>query len=242
MSLLLDRICSDTSVDVGTRLSTFREMESAFVGAWDVANQAADFMLVRLGRERCGCSINPTTPHFSGDMVAAVKPRLERHFNRYQWLRSVLEGDEEWDTISTVVALVMGFRIGAAIAGADAKSSRDESIVASGVKVVAFREAFGVLPPRLDAGALPALQELEVRLPEEDTDEREALLDMVRTIHGEAATWISQAEDDLEFSARSIVAQWLIASNFLNDDGLFGSGHHGSSNEELNGEHGSNAR
>lgn len=207
-------------VDWGTGLTGFSGMGDAFVGAWDVANQAADLVLLRLGRERCGCSVDPTTPHFSADAVAAVKPALEKHFTKYQWLRSVLEGDADWDAVSTVAALAMGFRVGPPVEGADVKSSKSESILSGGVKDPVLAEAFGALPPRLDAGAGALLGKLEEALPEEDTEEREALLDMVRTIVGEAATCIAEAEGDREFLARSTVVQWLINVDFLNREDL----------------------
>ena len=113
-------------------------------------------------------------------------PALEKHFTKYQWLRSVLEGDADWDAVSTVAALAMGFRVGPPVEGADVKSSTSESILSGGVKDPVLAEAFGALPPRLDAGAGALLGKLEEALPEEDTEEREALLDMVRTIVGEA--------------------------------------------------------
>ena len=92
-----------------------QRMGDAFVGAWDVANQAADSCCApRL--QRCGCSVDPTTPHFSADAVAAVRPALEKHSPSTR-LRSVLEGDADWDAVSTVAALAMGFRVGPPVEG-----------------------------------------------------------------------------------------------------------------------------
>jgi hypothetical protein len=122
--------------------------------------------------------------------------------------------------VSTVAALAMGFRVGPPVEGADVKSSKSESILSGGVKDPVLAEAFGALPPRLDAGAGALLGKLEEALPEEDTEEREALLDMVRTIVGEAATCIAEAEGDREFLARSTVVQWLINVDFLNREDL----------------------
>ena len=229
-------------VDWGTGLTGFGGMDDAFVGAWDVANQAADLVLLRLNRERCGCSIAPILPHFNGEAVGVVAPALEKHFTKYQWLRAVLGGEVEWDVVSTVAGLVMGFRIGPPVAGADVKSSRDESVVvaASSLRARAFpfededededeeqqqprgedddfylTGAFGGIPPRLDAGA-PAVSRLEMALPEEDSDEREALLEMVKAIHGEELVRIAEGEGDREFAARSSVVQWLLSCDFLN--------------------------
>lgn len=185
------------------------DMKDAFVGPWDVANAASDFLMERLGRETVPCAVTAPASHFNSESVGALMTMLRTSFARYRWISAALE-DESWDNLSAVVGLVLGFRINDD--GSGLSSARVEPEWA--------KQCPGNAPPRLDPSAPFLRDSLFPSLPEEGTDDHEVLEDVLKSAFGEEMLEISKREEDPEFAARRTIVLWLVNQNFLSDDSL----------------------
>lgn len=137
---------------------------------------------------------------------------LKGRFDRYSFLAALMDEEVSWVTTNAVVALAMGFRV-----TAEGEISATDRV---------DQELYGTTPLVLEASSLNATANsspialLENALPEEDTDERDALRELLYSIHGDTASLIGETEGSDEFLSRSIVLQWLAQVEFLNDDSI----------------------
>jgi len=221
------------------------DMGDAFVGPWDIANACSDLLMARMGRETCDCadgpsasmrgianieddnsadagaavgeggaaetSEQPSAGVLSAELVAALREGcLKSSFDRYKFLGEVADDEVDWPTISAVVALVMGFRV-----------IEDGTIGAAGVSTIKFGSVLTWPPVPLDlTSGSPSIAALESLLPEEDTDERDSLREILYGVHGDQITLIDEAEGGDEFKALSVVVQFLAHFGFLNSDAV----------------------
>lgn len=186
------------------------DMGDAFVGPWDVANTASDFIMARLGRETAACCTTAPTGQFSEQSVADVQVSLEGVFQRYKFLANLLEAEDpdtsvSWAEASVVVALLLGFRL------------REGGVVDASAVNEAWLASVGSSLPAIDAGA-PLLQTLRSGLPEDGSDERDTLVQIAKSTYGEEAYRLAEREASPEFRARTVVAQWLIHNKFLDGE------------------------
>jgi hypothetical protein len=223
-------------VELGDGLAGF-DLGDAFVGPWDVANAAADLLLLRLGRDTCACSDQgalasavaaaearsadtvaaaASTPTLSDDFdaskVEALRPSLESGFGRYKFLAAALGGDVAWPLLSAAVNLALGFRPAPAASGAPADCSR---VGADARELLRGH----LVPVKIGPGA-PLLRQLEEALPEDGSDARQGLLEFLGVLHGDTALRIALAERDGDFLARCLAVQWLHHTGFLNHPDL----------------------
>ncbi len=76
----------DILIAIGSGLERF-DLEDAFVNAWDVANKAAELLMLRLQEVEFR-----ETKEVDTELFAQVAGRLSPEFNRYKLLRDFIEG------------------------------------------------------------------------------------------------------------------------------------------------------
>lgn len=161
------------------------DMGDAFVGPWDIANRVSDFVMDRMGAETSGCSTKAPAVSSSGDTAAAqtknfrlttemvrqVQSDLASDFSRYLFLVGIMDEDNGWEQVNTVMAVYQGYT------PEDADGDG-----APGVRRGWARAFPGPSPPDL-VTAEYLVDALEADFPE-DPDMLEGLEVIVETVYG----------------------------------------------------------
>lgn len=165
------------------------DMGDAFVGPWDIANLASDFLMGKMGAEVSGCSTKvPSSPSAAGDTstswstfrltqagVSRVQANLASDFSRYRFLKDFMNEDLDWEDVNIVMAVYQGYL------PEDSVAAKDE-----GVRHV-WRKMFpGPMPPDLRT-AEGVVETLEIDYPDLP-DLTEGLQVVVETVYGGEAT------------------------------------------------------
>ncbi len=135
---------------------------------------------------------------------------LSDNFARHRFLANFLEGGESWERISTAVALVMGFRPSGDTGTVDRSKVTDEWLTLTDGE-----------PKLLGAPGTPGAEwitRLELELPEDGSEGRAHLIELVGVLYGDTLTAIAYEAEDKEFIARSNAVQWLQEYGFNNMD------------------------
>jgi len=173
---------------VGTELESM-DFYDAFVGAFDVANKVADFVLRGMGREVC-CTraSDQEIKEFQGqhpvDTSAGTStkkssyplptlPSLADGFDKFLFLQQVIDGRAPADQVNAALALAMGYEFNSQ----SAKWTSDE------VTDVYWRDHFSPSPPVIvgENADKTAVQYMEGTLP----DDKEAIDDLIDALYGE---------------------------------------------------------
>lgn len=164
-------------------------MGDAFVGPWDIANLASDFLMGKMGAEVSGCSTEaPSSSSAGGDAstsssmfrltragVDRVQGNLASDFSRYRFLKDFMNEDLDWEDVNIVMAVYQGYLPEDGVAATD-----------EGVRHVWRRIFPGPMPPdiRTAEGVIEALEMDYPDLP----DVAEGLQVIVETLYGGEAT------------------------------------------------------
>lgn len=222
---------------VGTRLEAL-DMGDAFVGPWDVANAASDFLMARLGREMAACCIPAA---IAEGAEAAIAEAADASRSSLQPAEGEVQQPSRWSS--------GGDSLQPAEVLADLKEAlasnflrykflgevleEDAGITWEALSLVVGMVARDVgLLKDYDEGeplAMRSASDLECALfkivladlPEEDTDDRDFLQDLARGVIGEAAARIAEEEEDHEFMTRYVLVQFLFDHDFLNKGELW---------------------
>ena len=203
------------------------DLAEAFVNPFDIANKASDLLMLRMNRELCNCagdlssfsSINTvntvnvpisstsktTKPipvvDINKNKITKLSQYLQTEFNRYQFIRDFLEGDEDitWNDVHVVIALVLGFRIDSI----DNSCKQNDDYAPIGWSRLTDIPDFASEDPFMDE-----------RLQRDMPDEEEAVDIVVETIIGtEMLKIMKQGSADIR--RRILVSKWLYVHGFL---------------------------
>lgn len=175
-------------MDIGTGLEKI-DMGDAFVGPWDIANLASDFLMGKMGAEVSGCSITAPLVSTAGDDdsgssrtfrftqadVERVKSDLTSEFSRYRFLKNFMNEDLDWTDVNIIMAVYQGYT------PVDGGVATDV-----GVRNVWRRTFPGPQPPDLET-AEGVMEALELDYPDLP-DVVEGLNVLVETVYGGEVT------------------------------------------------------
>lgn len=214
-------------IAIGSELEDM-DLSQAFVGAWNVANRAAELLLERCvggevgGRVEGGESggerrrwEEEVERMLKGEGVAGGEEReyeatavvLKDTFDKLQFLKNVLEGAASKAMIDGAVAEAAGFRYDGASGKWDGAGVKDEHFRVFGNEVP---DVLGDESVEVMTETLSYMEEQLWRDTEDEVELRASLEMLVETLHGVEMTRI-QREDagDHGFRKRAVVVKWL---------------------------------
>jgi hypothetical protein len=212
---------------IGQELEAF-DMSDAFVGPFNVANKVADLLLseragpretvpeykrdprapvwseerardvaTRRRQQRDGADREPS----ARDPTAAPRPpSLADKFDRFMFLKQILDGSASSEVVSGALALVVGFEYDAASRTWSGANVKDD-----------FFRAYGDCPSRDVLVDAAAVGHLSARIAEGDDDgaRGEALNVVIEAMHGTELTKIMRNQGDADFARREVLAKFL---------------------------------
>lgn len=132
--------------------------------------------------------------------AAPVPPSLADKFDRFMFLKEVLNGSASTDVVSGAIALIVGFVYDPATSAWSGACVKDE-----------YFHVFGDSPPEDVLADEKTIAHLAFRLAEGDEDRTraEGLDAVIEAYHGAELTKIMRAENTEDFEAREITAKFL---------------------------------
>ncbi|CAM9099932.1 unnamed protein product [Chrysoparadoxa australica] len=208
-------------VEVGTALEQY-DMGDAFVGSWDVANIASDFVIAKMGLEVSGCSTKlpeglsavwtqtqvggagaaVAPAHLLPETVNKLKVRLGGEFERYRFMADAIDEMIPWGDLNAVMHIYLGYR------------EADGALLLDKVNET-WATSFAAAPPDLET-AQGVVELLESEFPT-NPDELEGLEDFIVTLYGEELKKVAEEEANEDYVRRVTCVKWLYMNNFLRE-------------------------